>query len=198
MRNAWLFHAGVPMPEKLFSCLHRRSDTMRVRFFKLDSLIRNNYAYKQYITVDNSYILLYTVCVESTSKEVRTMNMIIDTYSMTPIYEQIVDSVKRMILSGELKENDVLPSVRVLSRDLKISALTVKKAYDTLEEEGLTSTVHGKGTYVSAANRSLIQEERRRELEKDLEAVYEKAERYGVRREELLKMFEIITEEQTC
>ena len=86
------------------------------------------------------------------------MNMIIDTYSMTPIYEQIVDSVKRMILSGELKENDALPSVRVLSRDLKISALTVKKAYDTLEEEGLTSTVHGKGTYVSAANRSLIQD----------------------------------------
>ena len=186
-------HAG-----KVFSCQHRRSDTMRVRFFKLDSLIRNNYAYKQYITVDNSYILLYTVCVESTSKEVRTMNLIIDTYSMTPIYEQIVDAVKQMILSGELKENDVLPSVRVLSRDLKISALTVKKAYDTLEEEGLTSTVHGKGTYVSAANRSLIQEERRRELEKDLEAVYEKAERYGVRREELLKMFEIITEEQTC
>ncbi len=126
------------------------------------------------------------------------MNMIIDIYSMTPIYEQIVDSVKRMILSGELKENDVLPSVRVLSRDLKISALTVKKAYDTLEEEGLTSTVHGKGTYVSAANRSLIQEERRRELEKDLEAVLEKAERYGVSREELIRMLEIITEEQTC
>ncbi|MBR4502804.1 MAG: GntR family transcriptional regulator [Clostridia bacterium] len=126
------------------------------------------------------------------------MNMIIDTYSMTPIYEQIVDSVKRMILSGELKENDILPSVRVLSRDLKISALTVKKAYDTLEEEGLTSTVHGKGTYVSAANRSLIQEERRRELEKDLEAVSEKAERYGVSREELIRMLEIITEEQTC
>ncbi len=159
---------------------------------------RNYFAYKQYITVDNSYILLYTVCVESTSKEVRTMNMIIDTYSMTPIYEQIVDSVKRMILSGELRENDVLPSVRVLSRDLKISALTVKKAYDTLEEEGLTSTVHGKGTYVSAANRSLIQEERRRELEKDLEAVAEKAERYGVSREELKRMLEIITEEQTC
>ncbi len=161
---------------------------------------RNYFAYKPYITVDNSYILLYTVCVESTSKEVRTMtmNMIIDTYSMTPIYEQIVDSVKRMILSGELRENDVLPSVRVLSRDLKISALTVKKAYDTLEEEGLTSTVHGKGTYVSAANRSLIQEERRRELEKDLEAVAEKAERYGVSREELKRMLEIITEEQTC
>ena len=123
------------------------------------------------------------------------MNLIIDTYSMTPIYEQIVNAVKKMILSGELKENDALPSVRNLSRDLKISALTVKKAYDTLEEEGLTATIHGKGTYVCASNRLLIQEEQRRELEKDLEAVIEKAKRYGISRGELARMLEIISEE---
>ncbi len=122
------------------------------------------------------------------------MNVIIDTYSMTPIYEQIVDSVRNMILSGELKENDALPSVRVLSRDLKISALTVKKAYDSLEEEGLTATVHGKGTYVCAPNRMMIEEEQRRDLENDLEAVAEKAKRYGVERGELIRMLEIITE----
>ena len=123
------------------------------------------------------------------------MNLIIDTYSMTPIYEQIVDAVKKMILSGELKENDALPSVRNLSRDLKISALTVKKAYDTLEEEGLTATIHGKGTYVCASNCLLIQEEQRRELEKDLEAAIEKAKRYGISRGELARMLEIISEE---
>ena len=65
---------------------------------------------------------------------------------MIPIYEQITDQIKTLIRSGELKENDVLPSVRALSRELKISALTVKKAYDTLEEEGFTVTVNGKGT----------------------------------------------------
>ncbi len=123
------------------------------------------------------------------------MNVIIDSYSMIPIYEQIAASIRHMILSGELAENDPLPSVRVLSRDLKISALTVKKAYDSLEEEGLTATVHGKGTYVRAPNRNMIQEEQRRELEKDLEAVAQKAKLYGVGREELAKMLDIITEE---
>ena len=123
------------------------------------------------------------------------MNIIIDTYSMTPIYEQIVESVKQMILSGALAENDPLPSVRALSRELKISALTVKKAYDCLEDEGLIATVHGKGTYVLAPNRSLMQEARRRDLEQDLEAVAAKAKRYGVSPEELRSMLDIITEE---
>ena len=123
------------------------------------------------------------------------MNIIISTQSMTPIYEQIVESIKHMILSGALKENDALPSVRALSRELKISALTVKKAYDFLEEEGLTATVHGKGTYVLSPNRSLMQEAQRRDLEQDLEAVVEKARRYGVSAQELRSMLDIITEE---
>ena len=123
------------------------------------------------------------------------MNIIISTQSMTPIYEQIVESIKHMILSGELQENEALPSVRALSRELKISALTVKKAYDFLEAEGLTATVHGKGTYVLAPNRSLLQEEQRRDLERDLEAAVEKARRYGVSPEELRSMLDIITEE---
>ena len=63
---------------------------------------------------------------------------------MVPIYEQIVDQIKMLIRNGELKENDNLPSVRTLSKELKISALTVKKAYDNLESEGFTVTVHGK------------------------------------------------------
>ena len=126
------------------------------------------------------------------------MNIIINTQSMTPIYEQIVESIKHMILSGALKENDALPSVRALSRELKISALTVKKAYDALEEEGLTATVHGKGTYVLAPNRSLMQEAQRRDLEQDLESIVEKAKRYGVSPEELRSMLDIITEESSC
>ena len=81
------------------------------------------------------------------------MKIIINTSLMVPIYEQIVDQIKMLIRNGELKENDNLPSVRTLSKELKISALTVKKAYDNLESEGFTVTVHGKGTYVAATNR---------------------------------------------
>lgn len=73
------------------------------------------------------------------------MNIIINHSSMVPIYEQIVDAVKTQIRKGELKEDENLPSVRMLAKDLKISALTVKKAYDALEEEGFAITIHGKG-----------------------------------------------------
>ncbi len=123
------------------------------------------------------------------------MNIIIDSSSMIPIYEQISASIKHMIMNGELAENDPLPSVRVLSRDLRISALTVKKAYDALEEEGLTATVHGKGTYVCAPNPAMIREEQRRELEADLDAVAKKAKLYGVTRSEINDMLDIIMED---
>ena len=91
------------------------------------------------------------------------MKIIINNSSMQPIYEQLIDQIKNMIINGVLKENDVLPSVRVLSRELKISALTVKKAYDNLEMEGFTATIHGKGTYVKGANQQLLLEEQRKD-----------------------------------
>ena len=74
------------------------------------------------------------------------MRIIINHSSMIPIYEQIVDQIKKQINNHTLKENDALPSVRSLAKELQISALTVKKAYDFLENEGLTKTIHGKGT----------------------------------------------------
>ena len=123
------------------------------------------------------------------------MHIILNHTSMVPIYEQIMDYMKSAIISGELKPGEGLPSVRALAAELKISALTVKKAYDALEEEGLTVTVHGKGTFVCAPNLGLVREEQRRELEKDLEAVAAKAKLYGVSREELTGMLEIILEE---
>ena len=90
------------------------------------------------------------------------MKIIINTSLMVPIYEQIVDQIKMLIRNGELKENDNLPSVRTLSKELKISALTVKKAYDNLESEGFTVTVHGNGTYVAATNTELLLEEQKK------------------------------------
>ena len=122
------------------------------------------------------------------------MKIIINTSRMVSIYEQIVDQIKMLIRNGELKENDNLPSVRTLSKELKISALTVKKAYDNLESEGFTVTVHGKGTYVAATNTELLLEEQKKELEADLEQAIQKGRRCGISDEDIKSLFELILE----
>lgn len=122
------------------------------------------------------------------------MKIIINTSLMVPIYEQIVDQIKMLIRNGELKENDNLPSVRTLSKELKISALTVKKAYDYLESEGFTITVHGKGTYIAATNKELLLEEQKKELEADLELAIQKGRRCGISDEDIKSLFELILE----
>lgn len=123
------------------------------------------------------------------------MKIIINSSSMVPIYEQIMDQIKAQITAGDLKENDILPSVRTLAKELKISALTVKKAYDNLEQEGYTVTVHGKGTYVAAADTERMLEEQRREVESDLEKAIEKGRRCGLTDEEIRELFELIMED---
>lgn len=123
------------------------------------------------------------------------MHIIINNSSMVPIYEQIIGQIKTMIVNGELTAGQILPSVRNLAKDLKISALTVKKAYDQLEEEGFTVTVHGKGTYVSAANTARLLEEQRKEVETDFEMAIQKGKRYNLSNEELRKLFELVLEE---
>ena len=84
--------------------------------------------------------------------------------------------------------------MRTLSKELKISALTVKKAYDALEEEGFTITVHGKGTYVAAVNTELLLEEQKKELEADLEQAIQKGRRCGISDEDIKSLFELILE----
>lgn len=120
------------------------------------------------------------------------MRIIINNSSMIPIYEQLSDQIKTLIRDGELKESDNLPSVRTLSKELKISALTVKKAYDSLEEDGFTVTVHGKGTYVAAVNRQLLLEEQKKEVESDLEKAVQKGRAYGISGEDIRSLFDLI------
>ena len=120
------------------------------------------------------------------------MNMIINHTSMEPIYEQIVRQIRAKIIDGSLKEGEMLPSVRTLSREQKISALTVKKAYDFLEEEEMIVTVHGKGSFVAEANRNLMKEERQKEVEADLEQVIRKGRSGGLSDEEIMEIFECI------
>lgn len=123
------------------------------------------------------------------------MHIIINNSSMVPIYEQIMEQIKEMIQKGEVVENDVLPSVRSLSKELKISALTVKKAYDNLEQEGFTVTVHGKGTFVAATSKEFLKEESRKEVEADLELAISKGRKYGLSSEEIRELFEILMED---
>ena len=123
------------------------------------------------------------------------MNIIISNSSMEPIYEQIIRQIKEMILEEKLKEGAMLPSVRALSRDLKISALTVKKAYDQLEEQGFVVTVHGKGSFVTAGNQNFVQEEQRREVETKLEDAILSGRRCGMKDEEIKELFTLILEE---
>lgn len=123
------------------------------------------------------------------------MHIILNNSSMVPIYEQLVEQVKNEILSGKLAENEVLPSVRALSGKLRISALTVKKAYDKLEEEGFIITVHGKGSYVTAVNRLLAMEARRKAVEDDFAAAVRKACAIGFTGADILSLVEILLED---
>jgi len=123
------------------------------------------------------------------------MKLLINNSSMQPIYEQIVEQIKGLVLKGELKEEEILPSVRTLSRDLKISALTVKKAYDHLEEEGFIITVHGKGSFVAPANCDLLLEENRRQVETDLEMAIRKGRNCGMTNQDIKELFDLILEE---
>ena len=123
------------------------------------------------------------------------MHSIINNSSMQPIYEQIVNQIKAAIIQGNIKEEQMLPSVRSLAKDLRISALTVKKAYDTLEEQGFIVTVHGKGSFVSCANQELMLEEKRKEVEYDIEMAIRKGRSCGMNNQELVELFKLILEE---
>ena len=122
------------------------------------------------------------------------MYLIINHSSMQPIYEQIVEQIKEKIINGEFSEEMMLPSVRTMAKDLKISALTVKKAYDALTEEGFVVTVHGKGSFVACANQNMLLEEKKKEVEAELEAAIHKGRSCGLTDHDLTKLFEIVLE----
>lgn len=123
------------------------------------------------------------------------MNIIINNSSMQPIYEQIVEQMKAEILKGTLSPDTMLPSVRTLSKDLRISALTVKKAYDALEQEGFVVTVHGKGSFVSSVNANLAMEQQRREVEKIMLESIRMGRSCGMKNDEMKELFELLMEE---
>ena len=124
------------------------------------------------------------------------MDFIISNNSSVPIYEQIVNIIKKAILENELKENEILPSVRNLSKDLKISFLTVKKSYDELEKQGYIKTVQGKGSYVLPKNMALVREEQIKDIENHIEEIIRISRIARVEKEEILYLFNNLYEEE--
>ena len=124
-------------------------------------------------------------------KEVQ-MNIIITNSSGQPIYDQITTQLKNMIMNGELKEGDALPSMRNLAQQLRISVITTKRAYEDLEREGFIESYTGKGSFVKAQNTELLREEHLRQIEGSLTEACEKARMSSISLEELKEMLELI------
>lgn len=123
------------------------------------------------------------------------MDFCISNSSDKPIYEQIMTQIKSQILSGKLKKGDALPSIRVLARELRISVITTKRAYDELEHEGLLYSVAGKGTFVATADPQKLREEKIRQLEEILQTAADRARENGVSLEELTQILTLIYQE---
>lgn len=120
------------------------------------------------------------------------MKIIISNSSYTPIFEQIKNAVINQIISGELAEDEMLPSIRNLAQDLRISVMTVKKAYDELETEGYILTKHGKGSFVAPKNLELAREQKQKEIENHIAAIVDIAKSYNIPEEDILETFKFM------
>ena len=124
------------------------------------------------------------------------MNIIISNSSQDPIYEQIVTQIKTSLMKDELSEGDVLPSIRSLAKDLQISVITTKRAYEELEKEGFIETVPGKGSYVSGQNKELIREKRLKSIEEKLTDIVSASKLLNLTLEELESMLVLLYTEE--
>lgn len=122
------------------------------------------------------------------------MNIVVSNTSGIPIYEQIAKAIKNEILSGDLKENSALPSIRSLASELRVSVITTKRAYEELERDGFIYTLPGKGSYVAEQNKELLMEEKLREIEEKLGEAIDIANSIGLTFEELVGMLKTLKE----
>ena len=124
------------------------------------------------------------------------MNILIDNKSGEPIYNQIYSQIKNQIISGELKEDEMLPSIRGLAKDLRISFITTKRAYEELEKEGFIYTLPAKGCYVAPKNVELLREENLKKIEEHIEQISKLAASCKLSRNDIIEMITFGMEEQ--
>ncbi|KGM96331.1 GntR family transcriptional regulator [Clostridium novyi A str. 4552] len=122
------------------------------------------------------------------------MKILISNSSSEPIYEQIASQIKALILRNELKDGEILPSIRNLAKELGISVITTKRAYEELEKEGFTETVRGKGTFVAAQNKEFMKENKLKIIEEKLLEAVNESKMLGLQLDELIKMLKILYE----
>ena len=144
--------------------------------------------------LDKTVLSDYTVYVYRNTVRGDCMHIVISNTSDLPIYAQIKEQVKEQILSGELEEDEMLPSLRQLAKDLKISVLTTTRAYNELEEEGFITSRQGKGFFVMSSGSNLIREQLIQEVEKNLNSAILAAERASMTDEELIKLLRLLLE----
>lgn len=124
------------------------------------------------------------------------MNIIISNTSKEPIYEQIKSQIKNSILKGELEEGDALPSMRTLAKELKISIITTKRAYEDLEKEGFISSFVGKGSFVASQNSELLREKRLQLIEEKMQEIIAESKHMNIELQQLLDMLSMLYEEE--
>ena len=120
------------------------------------------------------------------------MKVLISNASPYPIYEQVSEQIKNQIVSGELKEGDPLPSIRKLAKELQISVITTKRAYEELEKEGFIDTVGGKGCFIAMQNKELLKEKRMKTVEELLSSAVSEAKKMNINFEELKLMLDLL------
>ncbi|MFA6939854.1 MAG: GntR family transcriptional regulator [Clostridiaceae bacterium] len=123
------------------------------------------------------------------------MRILISNSSDKPIYDQIVDQMKSLILKGDLTEGEALPSIRNLAKELQISVITTKRSYEELENQGFIETVRGKGSFVAEENKELFKEKKLKMIEEKLEEAVTEANALGLTEEEVIDMVKILFEE---
>lgn len=122
------------------------------------------------------------------------MHLVISNSSSVPIYEQIKEQIIEQIMNNELKEDEMLPSIRSLSKDIRISLMTIKKAYDQLESDGYIVSIAGKGTFVASRNSNLVKEHAQKEIEDNIQKAIDLAVRYDISKDEIIDLVNMLYE----
>jgi len=142
-----------------------------------------------------SVYIVYTVYIHLGDYEViLLMKILINTTSKEPLFQQIIEQIKHQIYDGTLKEGDALPSMRKLAKDLKVSVITTKRAYEDLEQEGYVVSAVGKGTFIAGQQPHVLKEWQMREIENELEKLVQSGKQIGLSKDDFMELLEIYYE----
>lgn len=123
------------------------------------------------------------------------MDVLISTNSKTPLFQQIKEQIQQQIFTGQLQEGDALPSIRALAKDIQVSVITTKRAYEELERDGYVFSTVGKGTFVAGQQQHILKEWQLRELENNIEKIVQTGKQIGLTKQEMIELFNVYYEE---